>query len=134
MVIDKMIQNKAFHNISNHRIVGSKIIFNKLADDEALLQVNSCDAGHDSEKIARMVIWTSNNILLNNYCSKQNNILSENKLNGKGKKRKLKTLTDSKNKKTNIYKCFTMFLLILFIKIKSESGCFCVLYKPNECI
>ena len=50
------------------------------------------------EKIEK-IIWTATNVLINNYCSKQNNILSENKLLSKGKKRKLQTLTESKNKK-----------------------------------
>ena len=51
------------------------------------------------EKIEKIIIWTATNVLINNYCSKQNNILSENKLMSKGKKRKLQTLTESKNKK-----------------------------------
>lgn len=96
IVIDKMVQNQSFHRTDNQRVVGSVVTYNKLADDEALLPVDSCDAGHNSEKIEKMIIWTATNVLLNNYCSKQNNILSENK---HVKKRKLQTLTESKNKK-----------------------------------
>ena len=95
IVVNKMAKDAQFHKIPNQRLVASTITLNLLTDDEALLPTDSCDAGHSTEKIEKMVIWASTNALLNNYCSKENNSLAEKKIANTGKKRKLKTLTQS---------------------------------------
>ena len=65
------------------------ITLNVLADYELLFNVDTCDEGHNIEKIQRMFVWSSTNTLLNNFCSKENNI-KNNKLS---KKRKLQTFS-----------------------------------------
>ena len=44
------------------------ITLNILADNE-LFYVDTCDEGHNIEKIQRMFVWSSTNVLLNNFCS-----------------------------------------------------------------
>ena len=61
------------------------IKLNVLADYELLFNVDTCDEHHSIKKIQRMFVWSSANALLNNFCSKENNI-ENNKLS---KKRKL---------------------------------------------
>ena len=56
--------------------------------------VVTLDAGfhlsHSIEKIEKLLVWASTNSLLNNYCAKENDLLNENK--NQGKKRKIQTL------------------------------------------
>lgn len=104
VVINKMAQDQNFHRTGNQRVVGSTITYNRLADDEALISADSCDAGHSTEKIEKMIIWVATNILLNNYCSRENNVLTEKKIMNQGKKRKLETLNKSDNKKQKLSK------------------------------
>lgn len=93
VVINKMSQDPNFHKITNHRSVATTVTHNILADHDALLPLDSCKEGHSAEKIEKIVIWASSNSLLNNYCSKENNVLAEKKVANQGKKRKLETLT-----------------------------------------
>ena len=69
--------------------MGSAIVLNTLADNDAFLPFGNCDAGHDIEKIQEILIFASVNTLLNNYCANSNdNIKNFNNV----KKRKLATL------------------------------------------
>lgn len=102
IVIDKMAKDEHFNKIGNQRFVGSTITYNKLADDEALLSTDSCDAGHSTEKTEKMIIWAATNVLLNNYCARENNVLTENRIMNQGKKRKLETLNKENHKKQKI--------------------------------
>ena len=45
------------------------IILNVLADYELLFNVDTCDEGHNIEKIQKTLIWSSTNVLLNNVSS-----------------------------------------------------------------
>ena len=45
-----MAQNEQFHIIANQRGVATVMTYNKLADDDTLLPVDFCDAGHGSEQ------------------------------------------------------------------------------------
>ena len=92
IVINRLTKHPHFLQNANQRNIASHITLNNLADDDALLPFDCCDAHHSSEKIERMIVWASTNTLLNNFCSKENNILAANKAN-LGKKRKLDTLT-----------------------------------------
>ena len=66
------------------------IILNVLADDELLFNVDSCDEGHNIEKIQRMIVCNTTNALLSNFCSNVNNNITINKLR---KKRTFQTFT-----------------------------------------
>lgn len=55
------------------------------ADYEVLFYVDTCDEGHNIEKIQRMFVWSSTNALLNNFCSRENNNITSNKLSRKRK-------------------------------------------------
>lgn len=101
IVINKMAQDPQFHKIINQRIVASEVTLNILADDDALLPEDSCHAGHNTEKIEKMIVWASTNALMNNYCSKENNAIAERKTTNTGKKRKLETLSNSATEKSS---------------------------------
>ena len=34
--------------------------------------VDTCDEGHNIEKMQRMFFWSSTNVLLNHFCSREN--------------------------------------------------------------
>ena len=56
---------------------------NALANNELLFNVDDCNEGHNIEKILRKFIWSSTNVLLNNFCSKENNDITRNNLRKK---------------------------------------------------
>ena len=72
VVIDKLIKHHSFLHLVNQRKLAMHITLNVWS----------------IEKIQRMFVWSSTNALLNNFCSKENNIIN-NKFNKKKKKRKL---------------------------------------------
>lgn len=86
VVIDKLIKNHSFLHSVNQRKIAMRITLNVLADYELLFDVDTCDEGHNIENIQRMFVWSSTNTLLNNFCSRENNNITNNKLS---KKRKL---------------------------------------------
>lgn len=90
VVIDKLIKNHSFLHSVNQRKLAMHITLNVLADDELLFDVDTCDEGHNIEKIQKMFVWSSTNALLNNFCSRENNNITSNKLS---KKRKLQTFS-----------------------------------------
>ena len=61
------------------------ITLNVLADNELLFNVDTCNEGHNIEKIQRMFFWSSTNALLNNFFSRENNNITMNKLSKKKK-------------------------------------------------
>ena len=83
VVIDKLIKNNSFLYSLNQRKLAMHITLNALADNELLFNVDTCDKGHNLEKIQRMFVWSSTNALLNNFCSRENNNITINKLNKK---------------------------------------------------
>ena len=58
-------------------------ILNALADNELLFNVDNCDEGHKIEKIQSKLVWSSTNVLLNNFCSQENNDITRNNLRKK---------------------------------------------------
>ena len=90
VVIDKLIRNNYFLHSLNQRKLAMHITLNVLADNELLFNVDTCDEGHNIEKIQRMFVWSATNALLNNFCSKENNNITINKLS---KKRKFRTFS-----------------------------------------
>ena len=91
VVIDKLIKHHHFflHSL-NQRKLAMHITLNVLADYKLLFNVDICDEGHSIEKYKKMFIWSSINLLLNNFCSKENNNIKNNKLS---KRRKLQTFS-----------------------------------------
>ena len=73
VVIDKLIKNNYFLHTLNQRKLAMYITLNVLADNELLFNVDTCDEGHNIEKIQRVFVWSSTNALLNNFCSRENN-------------------------------------------------------------
>ena len=47
--------------------------------------VDSCGEGHSIEKIEKMIVWSSSNALLNNFCCKENDNVTCKKLSKKKK-------------------------------------------------
>ena len=62
-----------------------------LTDNDARFPVDVYNAGHNMEKVEKMLVWASTNSLLNNFCRKKNDLLACG--NSECKKRKLQTLT-----------------------------------------
>ena len=83
-----MIKNNSFFHSVNQRKLAMHITLNVLADNELLFNVDTCDEGHNIEKIQRMFVWSSMNVLLNNFCSRENYNITINKLSKKKKKKK----------------------------------------------
>ena len=71
-VVSKLTKESSFLHSQNQRKIAMLITFNILADYDLLFQVDSCDEGHNMEKIERMILWSSSNALLNNFCAKEN--------------------------------------------------------------
>ena len=46
------------------------ITLNVLADNKLLFNVDTCDEGHNIEKIQKMFVWSSTNALLDIFCSR----------------------------------------------------------------
>lgn len=103
IVINKMTKHPNFHQLSNQRIAATTITFNILADEDALFPEDLCASGHSTEEVTKKILWASTNAMLNNYCSKENNCLAENKMVMTGKKRKLETLTKPVKKNERKY-------------------------------
>ena len=81
-------------NILNSRDLRKIIIdttINALNDNAIGFSLNICANGHSFEKITGMILWASCNILLNNFCKRENDLMVTKKLHA-GRKRKLKTL------------------------------------------
>ena len=57
---------------------------NVLTDYKLLFNVDTCGESQSIKKIQRMFVWSSTKALLNNFCSKENNI-KNNKLSKNGK-------------------------------------------------
>ena len=90
VVIGKLIKNHSFLHSVNQRKLAMHITLNILADHELLFNVDTCDEGHNIEKIEKMFILSSTNALLNNFCSRENDNIIINRLS---KKRKLQTFS-----------------------------------------
>ena len=85
IVIIKLIKNHCFLHSVNQRKLAMHITLNVSADYELRFNVDTCDEGHNTEKIQRMFVWSSTNVLLNNYCSRKNNNIICNTLSQKKK-------------------------------------------------
>ena len=72
IVINKLEKNPSFLHLMNQRKLSMYITLDVLANDELLFHVDSFGEGHSIEKIEKMIIWSSSNALLNNFCSKEN--------------------------------------------------------------
>ena len=89
IVIKKLTEISDFCHSLKQRAVATEVTLNVLAENDALIPLESCQNSHSIEKIEKLLVWASTNSLLNNYCAKENDLL-DNK--NKGKKRKLQTL------------------------------------------
>ena len=72
--------------------------------------IDTCDEGHSIEKIQRMFVWSSTNALLNNFCSKENDI----KNNKRSKKKKKKKENFKHSAKFCIYNLFFYKYYLIF--------------------
>lgn len=93
IIINKLIKEDVYKHSNQQRTLATDVTLSALADDECLLPIDFCEDGHNSLKLGRMIIWASTNILLNNYCSKENNMLAQARATGKSRKRKLETVS-----------------------------------------
>ena len=88
IIINKLVKNPSFLHSMNQRKLSIYITLDVLANDELLFHVDSCGEGHSIEKIEKMILWSSSNVLLNNFCSMENDNITCKKLS---KKRNLQT-------------------------------------------
>ena len=91
IVIKKLTKMNIYRNAKNQRNMALASTLKMLNDNCAKFPVDTCDAGHDTEKLDKMLVWASTNSLLNNFCRKENDVIACKK--NTGKKRKLQTLT-----------------------------------------
>ena len=116
VVIDKLIKDHSFLHSLNQRKLAMHITLNVLADNELLFNVNTCDEGHNIEKIQRMIVWSTTNALLNNFCSRENINITIKKLSKKKKKIsniQLNFLSVTYCIKYNLFAC--LYLIYLFL-------------------
>ena len=90
VVIDKFIKDDYFLHSLNQRKLAMHITLNVFADNGLLFNVDTCEEGHNIENIQKMFVWSSINVLLNNFCSRENYNITINKLS---KKRKFRTFS-----------------------------------------
>ena len=90
-VIIKLCESNEFRKCSSQRDCAVKLLLSFLeAEDFPFFLMDNCENCHDPRTIVKMACWICSNILLNNYCFKRNDLLTNDKLS---KKRKLQTLT-----------------------------------------
>lgn len=89
IVMDKLtngdFENK-FLNVGNQRDVAVSLIKLNL-DAQEFPFWDSCENGHKSSQVLEMIVFSSTNALLNNYCKNKNN-----SFNSKANVKKLSTL------------------------------------------
>ena len=67
----KLIKHHFFLHSVNQRKLAMHITLNVLADYQLLFNVDTCDEGHNIEKIQRMFVRSSTNTLLNDFVPKE---------------------------------------------------------------
>lgn len=87
--VNKLTPNPDFTHSLNQRNVATEIM-KILADNDVFLPTNNCGNEHGIDEVQKMLVWASTNALLNNFCSKQNDLIHKSKK--AGKKRMLQTL------------------------------------------
>lgn len=90
IVLKKLTEMPDFCHSLKQRAAATEVTLNVLAENDALLPLESCQNNHSIEKVEKLLVWASTNSLLNNYCAKENDLLDGNK--NQGKKRKMQTL------------------------------------------
>lgn len=88
IVINKLTKCDSFLHSIHQRKLAMYITLNILADQNRLFHVDSCDEGHTIQQIEKMLIWSSSNSLINNFCRKENDNISKKK---NIRKRKIQT-------------------------------------------
>ena len=61
--------DEKFLKVQNHKQVATNVTTNVLVSEEICYDFCS---NHDAEKIVKMIVWATVNILLNNYCKERN--------------------------------------------------------------
>lgn len=59
----------------DQRCLVNNLTLDILQENEFSLGLDGCENGHDSESIIKQTVWVVTNILLNNYCKRQNDLL-----------------------------------------------------------
>lgn len=90
IVTNKLLSDVNILNSRDLRRIIIDTTINVLYDNGIGFPLNTCSADHSFEKITEMILWSSCNILVNNFCKRENDLLIAKK--STGKKRKLETL------------------------------------------
>lgn len=90
IIFNKLLEHfeEQFLNVYNKRNFVSQLVLKYLTEEGHLLHFRGCHA-HGEDRIANIIINSTTNTLLKNYCGKRNN-----QLNKGNKNRKLSTLTN----------------------------------------
>ena len=86
VVINKLTKDASFLRVENHRKIAMHITLDILAESDFLFHIDTCDEGHNMEKIEKMLLWSSTNSLLNNFCNKENDSITNKKTLNKRRK------------------------------------------------
>ena len=119
VVIHKLIKYHYFLHSVNQRKLAIHISLNVFANYELLFNVDTCDDGYSTEKYKEYFFWSSTNALLNNFCSKENNDIKNNKLS-----------KNEKYKHSSKFCICTLFFIsiIWFLNLSFVSNLFAYLY------
>lgn len=91
IVFKKLLSISEFQRSTRQRSICVSAAMEVVDDENLSFLVNkACLNGHLPITLCRMAVWITVNTLLNNYCSVENDKVSNNKL---AKRRKLQTLT-----------------------------------------
>ena len=85
IAVNKLTADPDFTHVLNQRNVTTEITMKILADNDVFLPINDCGNEHSIDKVQEMLVWASTNALLNNFCSKENDLLHRSKKSGKKK-------------------------------------------------
>lgn len=69
-----------FLRCQNQRCVVYSITLDVLQENDVFIGIDDCEYGHDLKSVMKQIVWVTTNILLKNYCKKQNDMLHKKKL------------------------------------------------------
>lgn len=92
IVANKLLSDVNILKSKNLRRIIIDTTINVLCDNAIQFPSNACSVGHSYEKSTEMILWATCNILVNNFCKRENDLMIAKKCAGRGKKRKLETL------------------------------------------
>lgn len=91
IVINKLTVEEVFLTSNNHRELAFEAILESLINNEVQFDTAFCENNHCSNRLLKLIVWKSCNVLLNNFCKLMNSKVSRKSKNSSS--RKLSTLS-----------------------------------------